>query len=406
MRIRAITYFFDPLKFSMESVLKNISVHSQLLKKDLESAGYEVQSIRLATPTLEHWMDSTNKKRTLQNMHVLCNQVQNKGFDYLSLGPIQVKSDQDNSLILSILKLSNILFMSMPITDPRGWISLPNVRCCASLIKEIATIEANGFANLRFAATANVKPFTPFFPAAYGERGEFAFSFAMECADTAISIFEEAVDIHMGCQMLCDTFLKNAKEIETIIQKNAQVQPDLTFQGFDFSLAPYPEEARSFGKALEALGVGSIGSAGSVTAAAILAGALDAGKWKKAGFNGLMMPILEDSILAQRSASGALTIYDVLQYSCVCGTGLDTIPLAGDIAVEKIEALLLDVGALALRLHKPLTARLMPIPGKRAGDDTEFNFSYFAQGKVLDYPYSPLRQPLTVGEKIEIRRHA
>ena len=33
-------------------------------------------------------------------------------------------------------------------------------------------------------------------------------------------------------------------------------------------------------------------------------------------------------------------------------------------------ALLLDVAALALRLNKPLTARLMPIPGKKAGRNT------------------------------------
>ena len=117
----------------------------------------------------------------------------------------------------------------------------------------------------------------------------------------------------------------------------------------------------------------------------------------------MMMPILEDNTLAERSGAGFLSIYDVLQYSSVCGTGLDTVPLAGDVEEEKLEALLLDVAALAVRLNKSLTARLMPIPGKKAGDAIEFNFPYFAKGKVLDYPYSGISRPLIAGKNIPIK---
>ena len=67
----------------------------------------------------------------------------------------------------------------------------------------------------------------------------------------------------------------------------------------------------------------------------------------------------------------------------MCGTGLDTVPLPGDVSADQIAALLLDLSALALRLDKPLTARLMPIPGKRAGDPTGFDFAFFANSKVM-----------------------
>jgi len=116
----------------------------------------------------------------------------------------------------------------------------------------------------------------------------------------------------------------------------------------------------------------------------------------------LMMPILEDAILAQRSGDGILSVYDVLQYSSVCGTGLDTIPLPGEISSEKIAALLLDIAALSLRLDKPLTARLMPIPGKVAGEEIEFDFSFFSKGRVLDFPYQGIQPPLTVGDYLSI----
>ena len=70
-------------------------------------------------------------------------------------------------------------------------------------------------------------------------------------------------------------------------------------------------------------------------------------------------------------------------YCSVCGTGLDTLPLPGDTSPEALAAILADVGALALRLNKPLTARLMPIPGKQAGDEVKFDFQYFAPSRVL-----------------------
>jgi uncharacterized protein (UPF0210 family) len=72
-----------------------------------------------------------------------------------------------------------------------------------------------------------------------------------------------------------------------------------------------------------------------------------------------------------------------LLYSTICGTGLDTVPLAGDTTSEQLVPLLLDLSALALRLNKPLTARLMPVPGKKAGDATTFSFGFFANSEVM-----------------------
>jgi uncharacterized protein len=79
----------------------------------------------------------------------------------------------------------------------------------------------------------------------------------------------------------------------------------------------------------------------------------------------------------------------------VCGTGVDTIPLPGDTTLNQIAALLLDLSALALRLNKPLTARLMPIPGKKAGDPTNFNFDYFSNSRVMALEAAVLGSPMS-----------
>jgi len=98
----------------------------------------------------------------------------------------------------------------------------------------------------------------------------------------------------------------------------------------------------------------------------------------------LMLPILEDSILAKRTSEGLLTIQNLLLYSAVCGTGLDCIPLPGDITTEEIIPILMDTAALSSRLQKQLTARLMPVPGKKIGDMTTYEFEYFANSRIMD----------------------
>jgi len=157
----------------------------------------------------------------------------------------------------------------------------------------------------------------------------------------------------------------------------------MPFGGIDFSLAPFPDEAISLGLALERLGVSATGMHGSLAAAAIITDTLDRARFPRAGFSGLMLPVLEDVLLARRAGEGSLTVMDLLLLSAVCGTGLDTIPLPGDTTTDQLAAILLDVACLGQRLDKPLTARLMPIPGKKAGEMTSFDFPYFANSRIM-----------------------
>jgi hypothetical protein len=131
------------------------------------------------------------------------------------------------------------------------------------------------------------------------------------------------------------------------------------------------------------MGVQKVGLHGSLAAAAILTEAIDRARFGRVGFSGLLLPVLEDATLAERAAQGTLTVKDLLLYSTVCGTGLDTVPLPGNATAEQLSAVLLDVAAIALRLDKPLTARLMPVPGKKAGDPTGFDFAFFANSRVM-----------------------
>lgn len=82
---------------------------------------------------------------------------------------------------------------------------------------------------------------------------------------------------------------------------------------------------------------------------------------------------------------------------------MDTVPLPGDLTVDQIFAMLLDLAVLASRLRKPLTARLMPIPGKQASDPVAFDFAFFAPSGVMPVQAQSLEGLLKADEVIYIK---
>jgi uncharacterized protein (UPF0210 family) len=146
------------------------------------------------------------------------------------------------------------------------------------------------------------------------------------------------------------------------------------FMGVDTSPAPLGDV--SIGAAIESYTGARFGSSGTLTAARAITTAVKAVPVQQIGYSGLMLPVMEDKVLARRWAEGAFNVDSVLAYSAVCGTGLDTIPFPGDISEEQLARIFGDVAALANKWNKPLTARLQPIKGKKAGDPTDFTDRY------------------------------
>jgi hypothetical protein len=155
------------------------------------------------------------------------------------------------------------------------------------------------------------------------------------------------------------------------------------FVGIDISPAPFPDDETSLAAAIETLSGAPFGARGTVAAAAAIVQGLRRTHVQRCGFSGLMLPVLEDAVLARRSREGTFGLRDLLLCSTVCGLGLDTVPLPGDISSESLAAIIGEVAALSVQLTKPLTARLLPVPGKRVGDATTYDFPYFANGGVL-----------------------
>jgi len=322
---------------------------------------------------------------------------------YAALGPALIEFPESYAVIPEAIAASENIFFGGVMAEKKNGISLQAIQACSKIIQQASTITPDGFANLRFAALANVKAGAPFFPAAYWDQEKPAFAIATEAADLAVNAFAGQQTIDDGRQELTASITKHGQAIARIAQSLIPNPKSLIFNGIDFSLAPFPDDAHSLGRAVENMGVSKFGLHGSLAAAAILTESIDRADFPHTGFSGFMQPILEDSVLAKRAAEGALTIKDALLYSAVCGTGLDTVPLPGDATAEQIAPLLLDLSALAMRLDKPLTARLMPVPGKKAGDATNFDFAFFANSRVMSLDSVPLNYPLSGIESFSLQ---
>jgi len=348
-----------------------------------EKAGLSVQTTRLATQPL-----SLLGGDPVQRAHELWAQCTAAGMDYISVGPVLADTPSaahSVSLISQIpemVRTTGAVFCSVLVARRGQGISLEAIRRTAWAIRDIAHTTDLGFGNLRLAALANVGPGAPFFPAAYHDGGTPAVAIATESADLAVTAFSQAGSLDEARDRLVAAVEAAARQIGSLVGPLAE-RHGFRFAGIDLTLAPFPEQARSIAQAIERLGVDRFGAAGTLFAVSFITDCLRRSNYPRCGFNGLMLPVLEDATLAERSRDQLFTVNDLLLYSAVCGTGLDTVPLPGDVTEEELAGILLDVAALALRLDKPLTARLMPVPGAQAGDLTAFDFDYFANGRVL-----------------------
>lgn len=399
MEIRSITLFYNPGYPVNRLMLQKIGVFARHAKVSFEQAGYPVQTIRLATPSFTSYLPSD---KLVMGAQTLMFEAHGEGFDYVSIGPALPSTPAAYQAIPQILASTKDLFVSGLTTTPEGEVSLEAVRACAEIIKAASSITADGFTNLRFAALANVPAFTPFFPAAYSQGLDVGYGLALEAADLAVQAFSQASTLAQARQMFIEAVERHARQLDAVANQLTPIYP-FAFKGLDFGISPFPSPDRSVGNALEKLGLPAFGMHGTLAASAFLTDSLDRAAYKRTGFNGLMLPVLEDSTLGQRAAERSYSVSDLLMCSAVCGTGLDVVPLPGDTSVEQLAAAVLDVSTLALRLNKPLTARLMPLPDKAAGDEVKFDFAYFTPTRVMPLNAGKLTGMLGGKENVSIQ---
>jgi uncharacterized protein (UPF0210 family) len=352
-------------------------------KRKFEAAGYEIQTLRIATQPFEEYLNGKSRQAALTDLKRIDDVVAAKGV-LLSLGPVITDDRHDldfPSWATQLVQQTRNINFSVVVASPERGIHSRTAQTAAEAIVAISKASPGGEGNFRFSAAANCLAGTPFFPVAY-HRGPAAFSIGLESPGLLQQAFSEARDIDDAKARLRVLLESELGPVETIALGIAQ-NAHRAYLGIDTS--PAPAKDASIGAAIEALTRLPFGSASTLAACAAITDVLKSLKIKTCGYSGLMLPVLEDPVLATRAAEGRYSVRELLLYSSVCGTGLDVVPLAGDTSAGQLAALIRDVAALSTKLHKPLSARLFLIPGKKAGDHAEFSNPFLTSSVVMKF---------------------
>ena len=383
-KVRAVTAFVRIERANYRQQVQEALTTVRRAKSAFEQAGYEVQSIRIATQPFGDYTRGLSPFEALAFFREYEKLAKAEGFD-ASIGPAMFApgSDQrDADLLAEVLSENLLINASLTVADENG-VRWDAVQAAARVMKRLQETSPGGIANFNFAAAALIRPHTPFFPAAYHNGPGRRFAVALQSANVVAEAFTSAGNASQARKNLEAALGAHAKAIEAAARRVAK-ETGWEYMGIDLSPAPLREV--SIGGAFERLTSVPFGSSGTMTAAASVTAALGGISVKHAGYSGLMVPVLEDSVLAQRWSEGTLTVDALLAYSAVCGTGLDTVPLPGDVTVEQLARIIGDMASLAVKLRKPLSARLMPIPGKKPGDRTEFNDPFLVNATIQRLP--------------------
>ena len=370
-KVRAITAFIRLDTTQYKQQVADALTMLRKAKARYELAGYEVQTIRITTQPFTEYTKGMSKQDILAFFHDFDN-IAKKENILIGIGPALMteKDDPEQAQLLAeILTLAGSMRGTVVVAGDDG-IHWKAVHAAAEVMKYLEDHTDHGIGNFYFAAIANVPAYAPFYPASYHQGLGHQFAIALESANVVAAVMAVQRDQESTRQALISELGMHARAVADIASKLDQ-ETGWTYMGLD--LSPAPRKEVSIASAMAGFTGGRFGTSGTMTAAATITSALHDISVKKVGYSGLMLPVMEDTRLSQLWSEGAISMDQLLAYSAVCGTGLDTIPLPGDITTERLERIIGDVASLSVKWSKPLSARLLPVAGAKPGDRTAFD---------------------------------
>jgi uncharacterized protein len=369
--VRTITAFVALERLSDRAPIERAVARLARAKRRFEAEGYEVQTTRIVLPPLIAALDARRRGNALADIRgidALCAEAK----AICALGPVLMADRRDDDLApwsADLVSSTKTISFSAMIASQLDGIHEHGIRTAAAVTRAVAGALPTGMGSFQFAAAANVPVGTPFFPVGW-HSGPDALAVGLESPRLVREAFTGARDREDARRRLTARFTSELREIERIASAAARAE-GVTYGGIDSSPAPLGDD--SIGGAIEVLTGAPFGEAGTLQACALITDVIKRLPVKLCGYSGLMLPVLEDKVLAQRAREGHYGLRELLLFSSVCGTGLDVVPIPGDTPSATIERILLDVAAQSVKLSKALSVRLFLVPGKSVGDPVHFD---------------------------------
>jgi uncharacterized protein (UPF0210 family) len=381
LRIRTITAGRQLPDLRETGVLDEDLDFLSAARHDFLDEGLEVQTVRIATQPLVGAADARSLSEALSALERIDRQVSDAG-TLVAIGPVAHEGGDAASIAgwaAALVRATSNLSFSISVATPENGIDSRALPVAAEVMLALSSAIAGGEANFRFAAGANIPSGTPFFPVAVHE-GEPSFSLGLESARLVELAFDGLSDSQIAATRLRQIV---EERVEPLVARAETVAKRYSRRFLGIDLSPAPGLDASIALGIEMLTGVPFGSPSTLGACATITRAISSTSLPRCGYSGLMLPVLEDLRLAQRAAEGRFNLNDLLLYSAVCGTGLDVVPIPGEVDPERLAAIVGDVAALAHKLQKPLAVRLLPIPGKVAGEIVRFDNPYLTDATVL-----------------------
>lgn len=366
--------------------------------------GIPIVNKRVAVSPIADVMAGHDKDALLQLAHTLDEAAREAGIDFIGGYSAHVQKGMtasDRALIESlpaVLSQTRQICASINAASTKAGINVEALLLLGHAWKEAAemTRDADGFACCKLSVFANMPEDNPFMAGAYKGIGEP--ETVINIGVSGPGVVKRAIERLRQSSVDCDLG-RIAEEIKStafrvtrcgeLIGREVAMMLGAEFGIVDLSLAPTPEVGDSVGEIFQAMGIPRVGGPGSTAALAMLNDAVKKGgafaSSSVGGLSGAFIPVAEDSALAKAAEEGHLSLEKLEAMTSVCSVGLDMIALPGDTSPETLTALAMDELAIGVVNQKTTSVRLIPVPGKKAGEKAVFG-GLFGESPILRIP--------------------
>lgn len=293
-------------------------------------------------------------------------------------------TEADKNLILSIpkaLSTTDFICSSVNVGSTKTGLDMDAVLLMGQVIKETAelTKEADSIGCAKLVVFCNAPDDNPFMAGAF--HGVTEGDAIINVGVSGPGVVKTALDQVKGKDFgtACETIKKTAFKITRVgqlVAHEASKRLGVPFGIIDLSLAPTPAVGDSIAEIFESLGLERAGAPGTTAALAMLNDQVKKGGVMASsyvgGLSGAFIPVSEDQGMIDAVNEGALTLEKLEAMTCVCSVGLDMIAIPGDTKATTISGIIADEMAIGMVNQKTTAVRVIPVCGKKVGDNAEF----------------------------------
>jgi len=274
---------------------------------------------------------------------------------------------------------------SVNVASTRAGINMDAVSLMGGIIKRAAehTSDSDGIACAKLCVFANIPQDIPFMAGAYLGVGEpnAVINVGVSGPGVVKRAIDRALQSKPGLTLgkLSELIKRTAFRVTSVgelIGREVAQRLKVPFGVVDLSLAPTPNVGDSVGEIFQSLGLVSIGVPGSTALLALLNDAVKKGgafaSSHVGGLSGAFIPLSEDINISEAARNGFLSLEKLEAMTSVCSVGLDMIAIPGETSADTIAAIIADEMAIGVVNRKTTATRLIPVPGKKAGDKAYF----------------------------------